>query len=129
MTNISAYYHKPNVRFGECGSAYITTEIDTASSEQLENFNKVVKRILGSLNNLVSSRSKETAICPINEGKRSLLTFSIFLAGNPWEKGQYEINAMDNEEIFKIAKEIIIKGISAKEESTKEVSAKETRKE
>jgi hypothetical protein len=101
----STYYHEPNPRFGECGAAFITTDIDTTSSEQLDKFNETCKRILKSLNNLVSSYS-DTSICPINEGKKSSLTFSIYLAGNPYqEEGQYEVRAMSNKEII-IVKEI-----------------------
>lgn len=100
-----AYYHSPSL-YG-CGTAHITTDIDTESSEQLDKFNKTCRKILKSLDNLVSSYSK-IEIRPINEGERSSLTFPIYLAGNSYqEDGKYEVKTMHNETIFETAQVII----------------------
>lgn len=115
-TSYSAYYHEPARDSYELprrsgGMAYVMTNIDTGSSEQLNKFSQFRNEVLKSLDNLVSSASK-IEMCPINEGKKSSLTLRIYLGGNPYEEnGQYKVREMCPEQIFNLAKEIIGKEI------------------
>jgi len=117
----SVFYREPN--FPNAGRALISTDIITSSSEELDKFNTICKKVLESLNNLVSTF--RTEVCIINKGKSSNLTFSIYLGGNLGQNdGKHELRAMTNDVIFETSKKIIRKEIK----ELKEVSETEIKK-
>jgi hypothetical protein len=112
----SICYHAPNAFLRQCGVVYITTDINTVSLEQANNFKRISNKILESLGNLVSSF--RTTICPVNEGEKSSYIFSIYLGGNlGQEGGEYEVQALNDEQILNTAKGIIAKEIKENNES------------